>query len=76
MAQLLVRNLDDRTLERLKSQARRQGRSLQGEAKALLEAGAAYSPEEFRAATARWQKHFQGRRFSSSAALIRKDRLR
>jgi hypothetical protein len=36
MAQILVRDLDDERCMRLKEQARRHGRSLQGEAKLVL----------------------------------------
>ncbi|MCZ7626735.1 MAG: hypothetical protein M5R38_14005 [Candidatus Methylomirabilis sp.] len=37
MAQLLVRNLNDRVVERLKSRAAQHKRSLQAEAKTILE---------------------------------------
>ena len=37
MAQLLVRDLDDRVVARLKERARRNRRSLQTETKAILE---------------------------------------
>ncbi len=37
MAQILVRNLDDACVERLKSRAAHRGRSLQAEAKLILE---------------------------------------
>lgn len=38
MPQLLIRDLDAGTVERLKLRAQRHGRSLQGEVKAILEA--------------------------------------
>ncbi len=37
MAQLIVRNLDDRAKERLRTRAKRNGRSLEAEARAILE---------------------------------------
>jgi predicted HicB family RNase H-like nuclease len=42
MPQLLVRDLDPETVERLKLRARRHGRSLQGEVEAILEAAATF----------------------------------
>jgi plasmid stability protein len=77
MAQVLVRDLDETTVERLKERARRHGRSLQREAKAILEE-AAHAPtmEEARAAAERVRQRFAGRTFSDSAELIREDRER
>ena len=40
MAQILVRNLDDASVERLKRRASKSGRSLQAEAKLILEQAA------------------------------------
>ncbi len=40
MASLLIRNLDDATVAQLKTRARRNNRSLQGELKSALEAHA------------------------------------
>jgi plasmid stability protein len=40
MASLLIRNLDDAAVERLKARARRHNRSLQGEVKSILESEA------------------------------------
>lgn len=79
MAQILVRNLDQEVVAQLKKRAKQEGRSLQAEAKLILEL-AATSPfldmakagkmmEDFR-------RRFKGRRFSDSAALIREDRDR
>ncbi|NJD69591.1 MAG: hypothetical protein C3F12_13080 [Candidatus Methylomirabilota bacterium] len=77
MAQLLVRNLNDRVVERLKSRAAQHKRSLQAEAKTILEeavpdAGAAWKRID------RMFNRFKrsGRRFSDSALLIREDRNR
>ncbi len=76
MSQLLVRDLDDETLQRLKLRARRNGRSLQGEAKAILEAAATYTMEEARAVSERWHERLAGGTFSDSADAIREDRDR
>jgi plasmid stability protein len=40
MAQLLIRKLDDDVKERLKARAKKQGRSLEAEARAILEGAA------------------------------------
>lgn len=77
MAQLLVRDLDESVLDRLKERARQNRRSLQGEAKAILEASAAvYTREEMLGKFRGWQEHFGGRRLADSAELIREDRER
>lgn len=75
MAQLLVRDLDDAVLDRLKERARHNHRSLQGEAKAILEASArTCTREEALETFQNWQKHFAGRDLSDSAEMIREDR--
>jgi plasmid stability protein len=76
MPQLLVRDIDEETLERLKSRARRHKRSLQGEAKAILEEAATLSVSEARAVAAQWRRRLRGTRHSDSARLIREDRQR
>lgn len=77
MAQLLVRDLDDAVMARLKERARRNRRSLQAEAKAILEAAAPrYTRDEALAVFRSWQSRFAGRTFSDSAELIREDRDR
>jgi plasmid stability protein len=76
MPDILVRGLDDETLKRLKARARRHGRSLQGEAKSVLEQAAGMNAEDVAAMLDGWKKRFAGRRFADSAALIREDRDR
>lgn len=77
MAQVLVRQLDDKVVDRLKRRAKEHGRSLQSEVKTILEEAvpdyeAAWKRiEEFRN---RLKK--SGRRFTDSAALIREDHNR
>jgi len=77
MAQVLVRDLDKATVERLKDRARQHGRSLQAEAKALLqEAAAMFTMEEALANSRRWHRRLAGRKHSDSAALVHEDRER
>ena len=78
MAQVLVRNLDEKTVTQLKKRAVGNGRSLQAELKLLLEQAA--RPDGMDA----WQrvKQFRAkmkksrRTFTDSAPLIREDRKR
>jgi antitoxin FitA len=77
MAQILVRDLDDAVVARLKERARDNHRSLQGEVKAILEEAAGQATNaEVEAILDRWQRHWQqkGKTFSDSAELIREDR--
>jgi plasmid stability protein len=76
MPQLLIRNLEPETIERLKARAKRHNRSLQGEAKSILEESAKVSMAEARALADKWHKRLAGRKFSDSADLIREDRDR
>lgn len=79
MAQILVRDLDKETVERLKKRARDDGRSLQSEVKHIL-SQAAQEPtvdmEAARALVENIRKKFKGRRFPDSVELIREDRDR
>jgi antitoxin FitA len=76
MAQVLVRDLDPETLERLKSRAKLHGRSLQGELKAILESAASYSMTEARDVGRHWRERLSGRPMSDSGELLREDRDR
>jgi antitoxin FitA len=76
VSQLLVRDLDPAIVERLKQRAKRHGRSLQREAKSILEAAATLSPEEARQMAARWRRRLAGATISDSADLVREDRDR
>lgn len=78
MAQVLVRNLDEKTVAQLKKRAAENGRSLQAELRLLLEQ--AVRPdgmdtwqrvEQFRAKMKKSQRNF-----SDSTTLIREDRTR
>jgi plasmid stability protein len=76
MAQVLVRQLDDKVVERLKKRAKEHGRSLQSEAKTILEEAVPPDYEGAWKRIERFQKRLKqsGRKFSDSAALIREDR--
>ena len=76
MPDILVRNLDAQTVKRLKTRAKRNGRSLQSEAKLVLEQAAGMGPEEIRTMLDKWQKVFAGRKLTPSVDLIREDRER
>jgi plasmid stability protein len=76
MPQLLIRNLDEQTMQNLKARARQHNRSLQGEVKLILEEYAARPDESALVIADRWQGYFAGRSFSESAELIREDRER
>ena len=77
MAQLLVRHLNDDVVKRLKQRAREHGRSLQSEAKTILEEAV----PDYEAAwkrIERFRKRLQQcrRTFSDSAAVVREGRDR
>ncbi|HEY3197872.1 MAG TPA: hypothetical protein VGJ57_07645 [Nitrospirales bacterium] len=74
MPDILVRDLDSHTIERLKLSAKQHGRSLQREVKSILEETVPMTMTEARAVSERWQKRLKGRKFSDSAKLIRQDR--
>jgi len=76
MPDILIRGLDAKTLKRLKARAKRSGRSLQGEARLLLEQASGSGPEEIAALLGGWKRRFAGRRFAPSADLIAQDRDR
>lgn len=76
MAQILVRNLDDRVVERLKIRAQRDGRSLQSEVKMILEQAAKADMAGARELAEAIRKKMGNRSFDDSAKLIREDRDR
>lgn len=75
MPNVLVRDLDEDVLERLKSAAKANGRSLQAEIHDALNKASTRSLVETRRLSARWLKRLRGSH-SDSAALIREDRDR
>jgi plasmid stability protein len=77
MANVLVREIDERDLELLKRRALASGRSLQAELKRILELAARASDEETaRALAERVSAALAGRQHPDSADLIRNDRDR
>ena len=76
MSDILIRGVDSKALSRLRARAKRNGRSLQSEAKIILEQAAGYSLPEALAVAKQWREKLakQGRRFTDSADLIRADR--
>lgn len=77
MAQVLVRQLDDKIVDRLKKRAKEHGRSLQSEVKTILEdAVPDYEGAWKRIEGLRKRLEKSGRKFSDSAALIGEDRDR
>jgi plasmid stability protein len=76
MAQILVRDLSPDTIDRLKNQAKRHGRSLQGEVKVILESAAKLPMAQARQVAAQLRQSLEGRIKGDSADLIREDRER
>lgn len=76
MARVLIRDLDDLTVARLKKRAARNGRSLQAELHLIVERAAAVDVVESRALAARIRRKLSDRKHSDSAALIAEDRRR
>ena len=76
MARILIRDLDDETVRRLKERAQRHGRSLQGEAKLILTRAAGLSFNEARRLAREWHEKLVGRELPDSTELVREDRQR
>ncbi|MDI6722524.1 MAG: hypothetical protein QMD97_03125 [Candidatus Aenigmarchaeota archaeon] len=76
MSQLLIRNLEDETIELLKNQAKLHNRSLQGEVKQILEENVKMSIKDARIKARKIRASFGKKMFSDSANLIREDRNR
>ena len=79
MPDVLVRDVDESALARLKERARGNGRSLGSELRMILERAAAervIDIAEARARAERISRSLEGRPHTDSAALIREDRDR
>jgi len=75
MADLLVRNVPDALMQRLKAQAERNGRSVQKEALSVLEAGTQLTMAEWLERTARTREASKAwGPMIDSTELIREDR--
>jgi len=76
MPDILIRDIDPEKLERLKARAKRNGRSLQSEAKLLIEGAADDQKiEEILREAGEWRKKL-GKSSFDAAADIREDRQR
>jgi plasmid stability protein len=77
MPDILVRKLTAAAVRKLKKRAASHGRSLQAEAKAILESVAAEKThEDLYLEAVEFGKRFEGRKFTDSVELIREDRER
>jgi plasmid stability protein len=76
MAGVVIRNLDQRTVNRLKRRARRNDRSLQAELQMIIERASMEDAVEGRKLAARIRQELSGRKHSDSAALVAADRRR
>ncbi len=76
MSQVLVRSLEPAILERLKARARRHGRSLQAELKAILETAAEGDLLDARIVADRIRAVLRVRKGSDSGAAQAEDRRR
>ncbi len=78
MAQVLVRDLDEKVVKRLKARAVRRGRSLQVELKAILEQAARSDTDmaRFKRLAAKMRRELAGRKHSDSGELQAEDRER
>ncbi len=82
MAEILVRDVDDALVERLRARAEKVGLSLEAEVRRIIEESACREPAEppkVDKATAlrlldEFRARFKGRKFSDSVELIREDR--
>lgn len=75
MAQMLLRNLDDTMVAVLKERAKKHGRSLSSEVRAILQ-DATGSRADWRQQLEQVRAMFDGRSFSDSTDLLREDRER
>lgn len=83
MSQIFITDLDPLLIEKLKVRAQRQGRSLEAELKAILEAAAEVEVVDKAAVMSaarkrieQARKKYAGRIFSDSVELLREDRQR
>ena len=74
MAQILIRNLDESTLERLKIRASQSGRSLQAEVKMILDQAAYVDLKTALITAARIREKLKGRSTTDSVDLLREER--
>jgi plasmid stability protein len=76
MAQVVIRNLDDEAMRRLKARAARKGVSVEHELRTILTDAVRADRAGFGGRAAAFRRRLSGRRHSDSTRLIRKDRDR
>jgi len=76
MAKVLIRNLDERTVARLKERAARNDRSLQAELHTIVERAATMNPIDGRVLAARIRRKLSKRKHSDSTDSVASDRQR
>lgn len=76
MASILIRDLDDEIVTRLKQRAKQHHRSLQSELKYLVESAVQFSISEMKQKSRAWHKNLRTKVYTDSAILLREDRKR
>jgi antitoxin FitA len=76
MAQIVIRNIDDAAMQRLRSRAARKGVSLERELRTILTEAARADRSGFAERAVALRRKLAGRRHSDSTVLIRQDRGR
>jgi plasmid stability protein len=76
VAQVVIRNIDEDAMRRLKSRAARKGVSLESELRMILTEAARADRSGFGKRAAAFRRNLAGLRHSDSTKLIRKDRDR
>ena len=76
MPDVLVRDVDEKVLEKLKNKAARNGRSLQREVQIILNEAINFEPLSDAEVARKIKDSLRGRQHSDSAELLREDRNR
>jgi plasmid stability protein len=76
VAQVMIRNIDEDAMSRLKSRAARKGVSLERELRTILTEAARADRTDFGERASAFRRKLADRRHSDSTRLIRKDRDR
>jgi plasmid stability protein len=76
VAQVVIRNIDEEAMRRLRSRAARKGVSLERELRTILIEAVRGDRASFRQRAMAFRRRLAGRRHSDSTALVRKDRNR
>ena len=76
MPNVLVRDVDEKVLEKLKNKAARNGRSLQREVQIILNDAINFEPLSDAEVARKIKDSLRGREHSDSAELLREDRSR